>query len=380
MAENPLLQGLYWLDLDGIRARHAAGASLAACDPRGFTPLTEAILGGTGYPKVVALLLELGADPSQADANGFTPWLACRDRLKDPTVAREQQRIRELLEAAGASRAGEEHLELQEAAAAGDLARVIALLDQGVPVQSSISSPLGAALFNGHTRIFELLLQRGAEVEGRAGDPGMTLLMHAAHDGLEEMARLLVAHGADVLRAAEGEEGIMTPAWYARSNGHDRLADWLASLRRGAERQPIPRSALKDGPRAKFIELYRRYTSAPARGLDTEQIIRQLLKWDKAYDIQVSDVQPDRVSVHFQRLPQDTRKLAGEIASLCPEVLEQDFATLGEALEDFAERGEPLPEDLRRLCEGLDPTAADFARQALQRSLQLNARIDLWWD
>jgi hypothetical protein len=172
----------------------------------------------------------------------------------------------------------------------------------------------------------------------------------------------------------------MTPAWYARSNGHAQLADWLAAQKPGAERAPIPRSALNGGPRAKFIQLYQRYTSAPARGLSTEQIVQQLLKWDKAYGISVSDVQVDRLNVHFEKLPEDTRKLAKEIVKLCPDVLEQGFATLAEVLEHFSERAEPVPDDLAALCADLDPAARDFPLLALQRSLQLNRSIGLWWD
>ena len=72
-ANDPILLGAYWFDLDGIRQRHAEGADANALDENGHTPLTEAIAGGTGYPKVVKLLLELGADPDRADGEGLTP-------------------------------------------------------------------------------------------------------------------------------------------------------------------------------------------------------------------------------------------------------------------------------------------------------------------
>ncbi len=380
MPGNPLLIGAYWLDLDSIRQRHAAGANPDALDSNGSTPLTEAILGGTGYPEVVKLLLQLGANPNLEDANGYTPWLACLMRLPDPVVEDEQRCIRALLETHGASRAGEEHLQLQNAAAIGDLAAVQALLDQGLPAQTRITSPLQAALSADHLQVAELLLRHGASVDGQGEAYDLTPLMRAANAGRSEAARLLVAYGADVMRAQEGDDGFMTAAWYARSNGHDALADWLAGLRRGAERQPIPRSARSGGPRAKFIELYRCHTSAPDRGLDTAKIVDQLLKWDKAHGIQVSEVCPDRLCVHFAQLPDDTRKLAREIVRLCPDVIDQGFGCLGEVLEDFAERGSPLPDDLQALCEGLDPTKRDFGIQLLQRSLQLQRRVSLWWD
>ena len=111
-----------------------------------------------------------------------------------------------------------------------------------------------------------------------------------------------------------------------------------------------------------------------------EQIVKQLLKWDKAYGVSVFDVQVDRLNVSFEKLPEDTRKLAKDIATLCPDVVEQGFASLGEALEHFAERAEPIPDDLAALCAGLDPAARDFPILALQRSLQLNRSVALWWD
>lgn len=380
MVADNLLKGIYWQDLDGIRARHAAGADINGLDRNGCTPLTEAILGGTGHPKVVELLLELGANADLQDGNGYTPWLACQSRLQDRVAESRQRRICQLLEAHGVSRAGEEHLLLQSAAAAGERESVERMLDENVPVQTRFTSPLAAAVFGGHLAIAELLLKRGANVDNLGRQEDLTLLMQAAASGLEEMARLLVAHGADVTRATDGPTGIMTPAWHARSNGHEHLADWLAGLQPGAERAPIPRSALDGGPRAKFIELYQRYTSAPGRGLSTEQIVRQLLKWDKTYGVSVCEVQADRLTVRFERLPEDTRKLAKDIVKLCPDVLEQGFATLDEVLEHFAEREEPVPDDIAALCAGLDPTASDFPLLALQRSLQLNRSIGLWWD
>lgn len=378
-AQPPLLQGFYWVELDAIRARHAAGAELDALDAHGSTPLTEAIRGGTGYPAVVRLLLELGADPSREDGNGYTPWLACLDRQDDPVVAGEYRRIRELLEQHGASRDGEAHRQLQDAAAAGDLPQVTALLEQGLPAQTRITCPLAAAIFAGHLPVAERLLQHGAHVEGIGTAGDLTLLMHAANSGLDDAARLLVAKGADFTRAMDGPEGIMTPAWYARSNGHLALADWLASLGRGAERCAIPRAAINGGPRAKFIELYRQYTSAPQQGLDTRRLVDCLVRWDKAHGVQVSEVGADRLRLHFESLPEDLDKLVRDLDKLCPSLL-QGFADVREALEHFHETDTAPPIELSQLCEGLDPQAKTFAHQLLQRSLRREKTVSLYWD
>ncbi|MDH1264470.1 ankyrin repeat domain-containing protein [Pseudomonas sp. GD03944] len=367
-----LLQGLYWHDLDGIRERHAAGADLNGLDDNGCTPLTEAISGGMGYPPVVKLLLELGADPHLADGNGLTPWLACLMRRQDRVVETEYRKIRKLLEAAKADRRGEELFDLEDKAAAGDLRAVQALLDKGCPVEGAHAAPLGAALFNGHGDVAELLLQRGASVEGKGVDEhGMTLLMSAANDGLLDMVQLLVRHGADVCRAWNGPDSCQTAAWYARDAGHHEVADWLAAQHPGAERSPIPKAALNGGAKAKYLDLYRHYTQGANHGLNTEAIVKKLQRWDKDYGIHVLDVSTDRLTVQFERLPDDLGKLAKDIGKFCPDTLDS-FAAM-------AEQKTPAP-DQQALLQGLDPADKHFAYKALQRWLQTHQAVGLWWD
>lgn len=373
---DSLLSGLYWHDLDGIRQRHAAGAGLDALDENGHTPLTEAIGGGMGYPKVVKLLLELGADPNLADATGQTPWQACLLRRHDRVVEREYRRIRTLLEECGADRRGEELFELEELAAAGDMDGVRRMVERGVALEASYAVPLAAAIGNDQGAIAEWLLHRGANVEGLGADEhGMTLLMSAASRGQLEMVQLLTRHGADVCRAWAGAEDCMTAAWYAREAGHHAVADWLAAQQPGAERSPIPKSALNGGAKAKFLDLYRQFTNGVNHGLNTEAIVRRLQRWDKEYEIAVLDVANDRLTVQFARLPEDLGKLAKEIAKFCPDALD-GFAGMAEQ----AERLELLPADLQTLLRGLSPSDRQFGLKALQRWLQTHQAIQLWWD
>ncbi|UXY16204.1 ankyrin repeat domain-containing protein [Chitiniphilus purpureus] len=381
MTDLALLSGIYWTDLDGIRARHAAGADVNAVDANGRTPLTEAILGGTGYPAVVKLLLELHADPSVEDANGYTPWLAYRSMAGNPVTERAQSRIRALLEAHGASRAGEAVFELQARAGAGDIAAVRGLLEQGVRIETPFCSPLGAALFEGHPQIAELLLQSGANPEGcEPQAAGLSPLMHAADMGLLPMVQLLVQYGADVTRAADGEDGCMTAAWYARQKGHHDVADWLAQQHPAAERCRIPQSALGDGPKAKYLALYRCYTNGRNHGLDTDAIVRQLSAWDKRHGIQVQDVATDRVTVQFIDLPDDVGKLVKEIDKLCPDVIGQHFGLLDEHAAQFTVAGQAVPADLAALLQDLDPGHRQFGQQVLGRWLRTHRAVQLWWD
>lgn len=375
-APDPILLGPYWFDLDGIRQRHTEGADPNALDDSGHTPLTEAIGGGTGYPKVVGLLLELGADPHLADAHGLTPWQTCLTRRHDRVVDREYRKIRALLEEAGADRRGEELFELEERAAAGDLPVVLALLDGGCPVEAAHAIPLGVALYKGHGAVAEELLQRGAKAEGLDVEAhGMSLLMSNANRGNLEMVQLLVQHGADVCRAIDGPDGCMTAAWYARQAGHHAVADWLAAQHPGAERSPIPKSALNGGAKAKYLDLYRHYTNGANQGLDTGAIVKRLQRWDKEHGVHVLDVATDRFTLQFERLPEDTGKLAREIARFCPDAAD-GFAVLAEQVE----RPSDLPEDMQALLQGLKPDDKRFGLKALQRWLETHKAVQLWWD
>lgn len=373
---EPILCGAYWFDLDGIRQRQAQGASPNALDEDGHTPLTEAIGGGTGYPEVVGLLLELGADPNLADAHGLTPWQTCLMRRHDRVVADEYREIRALLRDAGADTRGEELFELEDKAAAGETDAVRALLEAGCPVEAEHASPLSAALGNGHGVVAELLLQHGASVEGiDVEEHGMSHLVFAAKRGQMDMVQLLVRHGADVCRAPDGADGCMTAAWYAREAGHHEIADWLAALHPGAERKRIPKAALNGGAKAKYLDLYRHYTNGMNYDLSTESIVKRLQRWDKEYGIHILDVASDRFTLQFERLPADLDKLAREIARFCPDVV-NGFAVLAEQSDTLAD----LPPDMQELLQGLATNDRHFALKALQRWLQQHQAVHLWWD
>jgi ankyrin repeat protein len=153
-------------------------------------------------------------------------------------------------------------LDLFEACALGDLARVQTLVEAD-PAASSSFSPdgypaLALAAFFGHGGVVRLLLSRGANVNASARNAMKVAAIHAAaarrdpsivamlldagadpnaaqqrgfrpihasaQSGDEETARLLVHRGADAgTRTEDGK----TPADLAREHGHDRLAGWL---------------------------------------------------------------------------------------------------------------------------------------------------------
>ena len=105
---------------------------------------------------------------------------------------------------------------LAEAAGQGDLRGVRELLDMGTNPDRPISfaSALAHAAAGGHAPVIELLLQRGADIEGGTG---LSPLACAARKGLDEIVRLLLERGANI-EADNGGPG--TALFQAAAEGH----------------------------------------------------------------------------------------------------------------------------------------------------------------
>jgi len=113
----------------------------------------------------------------------------------------------------------------------GHRAAVELLLASGARVNDASRNPmrvapLHSALAGTDTRIAELLLAAGADVNAVQAD-GYTPLHEAAQNGDQHMAERLVAAGANMhARLDDGS----TPAESARKAGHGALASWLDGL------------------------------------------------------------------------------------------------------------------------------------------------------
>ena len=228
-AQQQLFMAIAFSNIEGIEKACTNGADLDGFFEDGETPLTEAILGGMGNYEAVKELIRLGSNPNLKDRNGWTPWNACLSRLQDQVVKEEQEQIYELLEEHGASREGEEIIYLWRYSLDGDIDNVRSLLESGVNPNSNLVCPLSVAVMSGNIELVELLLLKGANVDGN--DPkdheNLTPLIFAANDGNLEMAQLLVNYGADIgYEVFEGEEK-RTAKVYALDKGHKQLAMWL---------------------------------------------------------------------------------------------------------------------------------------------------------
>ncbi|HLJ57877.1 MAG TPA: ankyrin repeat domain-containing protein [Chthonomonadaceae bacterium] len=98
------------------------------------------------------------------------------------------------------------------------------LIARGANVNASdFEPPLNAAAAAGRPDLVSLLLDSGADVNGR-DDEGYTALMEAAGSGYREVAERLIAAGIDV-NARNGEG--LTALHYARSESQLEIAELL---------------------------------------------------------------------------------------------------------------------------------------------------------
>jgi ankyrin repeat protein len=127
-------------------------------------------------------------------------------------------------------------LNIFEASATGQTERVRALIKQDATLANAFSPdgfmPLGLAVFFGYKQTVEVLLAAGAGVNTASRESMKVTPLHsAAAAGQVAIARLLIAHGANV-NAGQAESGF-TPLHEAAANGDIEFATLL--LEHGAK-------------------------------------------------------------------------------------------------------------------------------------------------
>lgn len=130
---------------------------------------------------------------------------------------------------------------LVDAAADGDLARVLELLEQGADANARLAgegSPLILASHHGHHEVVRALLVAGADpnlVESKGPRKlARTALNAAARSGSTQTIHLLLEAGADVDAAPRGDA---TPLMTAASRGDDAIAEILLTAGADADRR-----------------------------------------------------------------------------------------------------------------------------------------------
>ena len=169
---------------------------------------------------------------------------------------------------------------IHDAAKNGNLAGVQAELDKGVNVIEKEDNygrtPLHHASTNGHKKIVELLIAKGADVNAKSKYTG-TPLRAAAEKGHKEIAELLIAEGANV----NANHGGHTPLDWAISRKHPETVDLLRKHggKTGAELKALmPRLTYDRGLFGFTFNTIEGKTYRVESGMD-------LIKWNSLGDI-----------------------------------------------------------------------------------------------
>jgi WD40 repeat protein/ankyrin repeat protein len=114
---------------------------------------------------------------------------------------------------------------LHAASSRGYVEIVIMLLNKGADVEGKLGNALEAASYKGHSSIVELLLSKGADVNAQGGAYGGAL-QAASYGGYSSVVELLVSKGADV-NAQGGAYGSVLQA--ASYRGYSSIVELLLS-------------------------------------------------------------------------------------------------------------------------------------------------------
>ncbi|MCB9147866.1 MAG: sigma-70 family RNA polymerase sigma factor [Caldilineaceae bacterium] len=166
---------------------------------------------------VAAYLLGQGADANTQDDRGRTPltWNPGITEVVDTLLAH-----------------GAEIIDIFQACALGDVARVTQMLDADPSLlhqrkDPRTGTPLHVAADKGQIEVARLLIERGAVVNATTDSGNITPMHDAAFSGRVEMVKFLLTQGADA--AARDTEFNATPLAWARFNGQGDVVAVLES-------------------------------------------------------------------------------------------------------------------------------------------------------
>ncbi len=129
-----------------------------------------------------------------------------------------------------------------------------------------------------------------------------------------------------------------------------------------------------------LTEILAQQTNGINCDVTTEDVVAKLQQWDSQYGIDIKEVSYDSLVVIFKQLPEDLDALAQEIYEFCPDVIDQGFGCMDDALPMMITAGKEIPPDVKALIEGVDWDDPDFGLTILRNSLLQDRFVFLWWD
>ena len=215
---TPLHRASHEGDASGVGRLLQAGAKVDTRTRHGVTPL--ALASARGHAAVVEALLDGGADPNRASPQGETPLMvAARTGVVDSVAAL----LRHGAVAGVDAREGwRGQTALMWAAAEGHAAVVAPLVAAGADVDARSEggfTPLAFAVRAGHGDAVEVLIEAGADVDLALPD-GTSPLHLAVINAHYDVALQLLEHGADAATAEPGWTPLHQLVWTRRPNRH----------------------------------------------------------------------------------------------------------------------------------------------------------------
>lgn len=231
----------------------AGGADVNQRGVGGKTAIFYAALAGSGYQDCVETLIAAGADLDIHNDRGHT--------VLTSVATAENYSMLNLLMQAGASTDGLASIQLIQAAAAGNINRVRALLTTNVNLDLDRGAAIGNAAAAGHTQIVKLLIQAGANVN-LTDKLGFSPIASAAYSGYSEIVNLLIEAGADI-QAPASESQSYSALEYAQMGLYQFDARSLTSA---AHKEASSRSELTPPADLQHDRIIRKLEQLVSRG------------------------------------------------------------------------------------------------------------------
>ena len=215
---TPLHRAAYRGDAAAVERRLAAGGEVDATTRHGVTPL--ALASAHGHAPVVETLLGAGADPNRASPEGETALMvAARTGVVGSVTALLRYGAGAVVDAREGWRG---QTALMWAAAEGHASVVAPLVAAGADVDARSDAgftPFAFAVRGGHGHAVEALLKAGANVDLTLPD-GTSPLHLAVINARYDVALQLLERGADPTAAAPGWTPLHQLIWTRRPNRH----------------------------------------------------------------------------------------------------------------------------------------------------------------